>query len=63
MDWNLKIKSPLAWADTYEDSENTEDVRQDSDDETVKTLTDAHELWVAMLKTWAGTCLQEVGDA
>jgi len=53
MDWNLEIKSTLAWADSYEDSENIEDVRQEKD-ETVEILTVAHELWMAMLKSWAG---------
>jgi hypothetical protein len=55
MDLNLGIESTLAWADTYEDSENLENVREESDDETVETLTAAHELWMAMLKTWAGS--------
>jgi hypothetical protein len=54
MEWNFGIKSTLAWADGYEDSENFEDVCQESNDETVETLTAAHELWKAMLKVWSG---------
>ena len=53
MDWNLKIKSTLAWADAYEDSENIEEAHQESDG-AVETLTAAHELWMDMLKSWAG---------
>ena len=51
MGWNLEIKSTLAWADAYEDSEDIEYIHQESD-ETVETLTVAHELWMAMLKSW-----------
>jgi hypothetical protein len=57
MGWNLEIKSTLAWADSYKDSENIEEVCQESD-ETVETLTAAHELWRAMLKSWAGAYSQ-----
>ena len=56
MDCNFEIKSSLAWADGYEDAENYEaDHHEDYDDETVQDLTAAHELWKALLKTWAET--------
>ena len=54
MDWKFEVKSTLAWADGYEDAEGSEDDRQDEADETVQDLAAAHELWMAMLKSWAG---------
>ena len=55
MDWNFveNVSTP-AWADSYEDAEDYEDGRQEDDDETIKKLTAAHELWKVMLKSWAG---------
>jgi hypothetical protein len=52
MNSKFEIKSSLSWADGYEDAENYEGAPQDDDDETVRDLAAAHELWVAMLKYW-----------
>jgi len=54
MDWKFEVKSTLAWADGYDDAEEFEDDRQYEADETVQDLAAAHELWMAMLKSWAG---------
>jgi hypothetical protein len=56
MDWNLEIKSAIAWADSYEDADGFEDERHEKDeDKTVQDLTAAHELWMALLKSWTKT--------
>lgn len=59
MDWKFEAKSTLAWADGYEDADGHEDDLRDNDDETIQDLAAAHELWMAMLKSWAeaGDCL------
>jgi hypothetical protein len=65
MEWKFEIKAPLAWADSYEDAEDYDD-ELDDDDETVQHLTAAHNLWMDMLKSWAGAggCPQlEVADS
>jgi len=57
MDWKFEVKSTLAWADGYEDAEGYEDdcqVERDEDDETIQSLAKAHELWKALLMSWAG---------
>jgi len=54
MDWKFEVKSTLAWADDYEDADSYEDDCQDEYDETVQSLTKAHELWKALLMSWAG---------
>jgi hypothetical protein len=56
MDWKFIVRPTLAWADSYEDAEAYEDDNRDDDDETIQDLTAAHELWKAMLKSWAGLC-------
>jgi hypothetical protein len=53
MDWKVKVRPALAWADGYEEAEDYEDDRRDGDDETIQSLTTAHDLWRAMLKSWA----------
>jgi hypothetical protein len=59
MDCKFEVKPTLAWADGYEEAEDYEDDSQDEVDETVQDLAAAHELWVALLKSWAeaGGCL------
>ena len=55
MDWKNKERPILAWADSYEDAEGFEDGRlEKGEDKTVQDLTAAHELWIAMLKSWTG---------
>jgi len=60
MGWKFEVKSILSWADGYEEAEGYEDDLQDDDDETIQDLTTVHELWMAMLKSWAEAedCLQ-----
>ena len=53
MDWKFEVRPTLDWADNYEDAEAYEDERRDDYDDTVQNLTAAHELWMAMLKSWA----------
>jgi hypothetical protein len=53
MDCNFIVRPTLAWADSYEDAEDYDDDSQDDDDETIQDLIAAHELWKAMLKSWA----------
>jgi hypothetical protein len=55
MDWKNEIRPTLAWADSYEEAKNYEDDLPDDDDETDRLLTVAHELWMDLLMTWAGT--------
>ena len=56
MDWKNEARPTLTWADGYEDAEAYEDDRhEEDDDETVQDLTAAHELWMALLKSWAGS--------
>jgi len=52
MDWKDEVRPTLAWADGYEEAEDYEDDRRDEDDETIQSLTKAHELWRAMLQSW-----------
>jgi hypothetical protein len=53
MDWKYEARVSLAWADSYEDAEDCEAGYREDDDETVQILNDAHELWTAMLRSWA----------
>jgi hypothetical protein len=52
MDWKDEVRPTLAWADGYEEAEDYEDASRDEDDETIQSLTTAHDLWMAMLKSW-----------
>ena len=53
MDLKDGVRSELAWADSYKNAESYEEDCCGEDDEIVQDLIASHNLWMAMLKSWA----------